>query len=90
MDNSLVILPTIRNPEFIEAYINNAKEHSFDLSKLELMVLTEGFVDKSNYQKNCLTWSIHSNARLQHGGNARQEKRTTTKNSLTTIDSIKE
>lgn len=51
MDNSLVILPTIRNPEFIEAYINNAKEHSFDLSKLEFMVLTEDFVDKLGYKR---------------------------------------
>ena len=51
MDRSLIILPTVRNAEFIEAYINNAKEHSFDLSKLEFMVLTEDFVDKSAYQK---------------------------------------
>lgn len=51
MNRSLVILPTIRNPEFIEAYLDNAKEHSFDLSKLEFMVLTEDFVDKLGYRK---------------------------------------
>lgn len=51
VDRSLVILPTIRNPEFVEAYINNAKAHSFDLSKLEFMVLTEDFVDKSGYKR---------------------------------------
>ncbi len=51
MDKSLVILPTIRNPEFIEKYIDNAKEHSYDLSTLEFMVLTEDFVDKSEYKK---------------------------------------
>lgn len=50
-DKSLVILPTIRNPKFIEAYINNAKEHSFDLTKLDFMVLTEDFIDKLGYKK---------------------------------------
>ena len=60
MDNSLVILPTIRNPKFIEAYLTNAKEHSFDLSKLEFMVLTEDFVDKLEYKKIFAQHGIHA------------------------------
>ncbi len=60
MENSLVILPTIRNPEFIEAYINNAKGHSFDLYKLEFMVLTKDFVDKFKYKRIFKEYSIEA------------------------------
>ena len=50
MDN-LIILPTVRNPEFVDSYLKNAELHGFDLSKTEFMVLTEDFVNKEPYQK---------------------------------------
>lgn len=49
--DSLVILPTVRHPEFIDAYLKNAEMHDFDLSKVEFMVLTEDHVDKGGYKK---------------------------------------
>ncbi len=48
---SLVMLPTVRNPEFVDAYLKNAEMHNFDLSGTEFMVLTEDFVDKEPYKK---------------------------------------
>ena len=42
-----VITPTIRNPEFIEAYIENAHEHGFDTDRLYIVLVTEDFCEKS-------------------------------------------
>jgi hypothetical protein len=48
--DSLIMLPTVRNPEFVDLYLKNAESHNFNLSNTEFMVLTEDFVDKSQYQ----------------------------------------
>jgi hypothetical protein len=45
------MLPTVRHPEFVDAYLENAEMHDFDLSKAEFMVLTEDFVDKDGYKR---------------------------------------
>lgn len=41
-----VITPTIRNPEFIRGYIENARENDFDTERLYLVLVTEDFNDK--------------------------------------------
>ncbi|MCJ7429316.1 MAG: alpha-1 4-glucan-protein synthase [Candidatus Nanohaloarchaeota archaeon QJJ-5] len=41
-----VITPTVRNPEFIETYVENAKEHGFDLDRLFIVMVTEDFCEK--------------------------------------------
>ncbi|MFB6116462.1 MAG: alpha-1 4-glucan-protein synthase, partial [Candidatus Nanosalina sp.] len=41
-----VITPTIRNPEFIRGYIENARENGFDTDRLYLVLVTEDFNDK--------------------------------------------
>ena len=46
----LVILPTIRGPNFIKKYIENAKLHNFDLSRIKFMVLTEDHINKKQYE----------------------------------------
>lgn len=42
-----VITPTIRNPEFIEGYIENARKHGFDTDRLYVLLVTEDFCDKA-------------------------------------------
>lgn len=41
-----VITPTIRNPEFIRGYIENARENNFNTDRLYLVLVTEDFNDK--------------------------------------------
>lgn len=41
-----VITPTIRNPEFIKGYIENARENDFNTDRLYLVLVTEDFNDK--------------------------------------------
>ena len=40
-----VITPTVRNPEFIEAYVQNASENGFDTDRLFVLMVTEDFCD---------------------------------------------
>ncbi|PSH00808.1 MAG: alpha-1 4-glucan-protein synthase, partial [Nanohaloarchaea archaeon SW_7_46_7] len=41
-----VITPTIRNPEFVRGYIENARENGFDTERLYLVLVTEDFNDR--------------------------------------------
>lgn len=40
-----LIVPTIREPECIRAYIENARRHDFDLDRLHVVFVTESFCD---------------------------------------------
>ena len=40
-----VVAPTIRNPEFIEGYVENAREHDFDTDRLHVVLVTEDFCE---------------------------------------------
>ncbi|CDK39579.1 alpha-1,4-glucan-protein synthase, UDP-forming [Halorubrum sp. AJ67] len=40
-----VIVPTIREYECLRAYVENAREHGFDLSRLHFVLVTEDFCD---------------------------------------------
>lgn len=40
-----LIVPTIREPECIRAYIDNARQHDFNLDRLHVVFVTESFCD---------------------------------------------
>jgi hypothetical protein len=40
-----VVVPTIREPEAVRAYVENAREHGFDTDRLEFVLVTEEFCD---------------------------------------------
>ena len=40
-----VVVPTIRNPECMREYFENAREHGFDLDRLFVVLVTEDFCD---------------------------------------------
>jgi len=40
-----VIVPTIREPECVRAYADNARDHGFDLDRLFFLLVTEDFCD---------------------------------------------
>ncbi|MDR9380568.1 MAG: alpha-1 4-glucan-protein synthase, partial [Natronomonas sp.] len=40
-----VVVPTIREYECIRAYVENAREHGFDTSRLFVLLVTEDFCD---------------------------------------------
>jgi hypothetical protein len=44
----LVIVPTIRQPEVVVEYAENARAHGFDLDRLTFMLVTEDWVDTSD------------------------------------------
>lgn len=46
---SLIIIPSVRNPNVISSYANNALAHNFDLDDLFFLILTEDFSDKLAY-----------------------------------------
>jgi len=41
-----VVAPTVRNPEFIEGYVENAREHDVDTDRLHVVLVTEDFCEK--------------------------------------------
>ena len=41
-----VITPTVRNPEFIEEYVENAEANGFDTDRLFVLMVTEDFCEK--------------------------------------------
>jgi hypothetical protein len=40
-----VIVPTVREPECVRSYVENAREHGFDTDRLEFVLVTESFCD---------------------------------------------
>lgn len=46
-----VITPTIRNPEFIRSYIENARENNFDTDRMYLVLITEDFCEKEEMRE---------------------------------------
>jgi len=44
--DTCVIAPTVRNPEFIREYVENARENGFDTERLHVVLVTEDFCEK--------------------------------------------
>ena len=40
-----VVVPTVREPECVRAYVANAREHGFDTDRLHVVLVTEDFCD---------------------------------------------
>ncbi|MFQ3319738.1 MAG: hypothetical protein ACI80F_001810 [Natronomonas sp.] len=45
MADICVIVPTIREPECVRAYVENARRHGFDTDRLNFLLVTEAFCD---------------------------------------------
>ncbi|MFC6755476.1 MULTISPECIES: alpha-1 4-glucan-protein synthase [Haloarcula] len=45
-----VMVPTIRNPECMREYFQNAREHGFNLDRLFVVLITEDFCDSESMQ----------------------------------------
>ena len=45
MADICVTVPTVRNPEAVEAYVENARQHDFDTDRLHFLMVTEDFLD---------------------------------------------
>ena len=45
MADTCVIVPTVREPECVRAYVENARAHGFDTDRLEFVLVTEEFCD---------------------------------------------
>lgn len=45
-----VVVPTIRNHEFLRTYAENAREHGFDLDRLFVVLVTEDFCDTDSME----------------------------------------
>jgi hypothetical protein len=50
VQDTCLIVPTIRNHECMRAYFQNAREHGFDLDRLEAVLVTEDFCDTDAMQ----------------------------------------
>lgn len=40
-----LVVPTIREPECVQAYLENARKHNFDLDRIHIVYITESFCD---------------------------------------------
>lgn len=49
-ENSLIIVPTVRNPGVITDYVRNAESCGHDLNRFFFLILTEDFVDIDQYK----------------------------------------
>ncbi|MFT4958729.1 MAG: hypothetical protein ACI9EZ_002063 [Halobacteriales archaeon] len=46
-----VVVPTVRNPEAVRAYVGNAREHGFDTDRLQFLLVTENFCDVAGMRR---------------------------------------
>jgi hypothetical protein len=53
-----VIVPTIREYDCIRAYVENAREHGFDTSRLFFLLVTEDFCETENMRKMLLDLDV--------------------------------
>jgi hypothetical protein len=51
MTDTCVIVPTIREYECVEAYVENARDHGFDTDRLEFVLVTEDFCDTEDMER---------------------------------------
>ncbi|MFQ3275263.1 MAG: hypothetical protein ACI9LV_000217 [Candidatus Nanohaloarchaea archaeon] len=65
-----VITPTIRNPEFIRGYIENARENNFDTDRLYLVLVTEDFCEKEEMREMLEDLGVEGEV---FGGSEREE-----------------
>ena len=58
MNKSIVIIPSVRNPEVINAYLKNAEKYDFPKDKLFFLIITEDFADKSAYKNRLKDYGV--------------------------------
>jgi len=46
-----VVAPTVRQPEFVRAYVRNAREHGFDVDRLHVLLVTEDSRDVDGMER---------------------------------------
>ncbi|MFB6170852.1 MAG: alpha-1 4-glucan-protein synthase [Haloarculaceae archaeon] len=49
--DTCVVVPTIREPECVRAYVENAREHGFDTDRLHFLLVTENFCDTAEMRE---------------------------------------
>ncbi|MEF8906261.1 MAG: alpha-1 4-glucan-protein synthase [Haloarculaceae archaeon] len=45
-----VVVPTVREPECVRAYVRNARQHGFDTDRLHVVLVTEDFCDTAGME----------------------------------------
>jgi len=58
MNKNIVIIPSVRNPEVINAYLKNAEKYDFPKDKLFFLIITEDFADKSAYKNRLKDYGV--------------------------------
>jgi len=58
MNKSIVIIPSVRNPEVINAYLENAEKYDFPKDTLFFLIITEDFADKSAYKNRLKDYGV--------------------------------
>jgi len=58
MNKSIVIIPSVRNPDAINAYLENAEKYDFPKDKLFFLIITEDFADKSAYENRLKDYGV--------------------------------
>jgi len=70
MPDICVTVPTVRNPEAIEAYVENARAHDFDTDRLHFLMVTEDFLDLEEIRAMLDRLDVSGDV---FGGEAREE-----------------
>jgi len=68
MNKSIVIIPSVRNPDVINAYLENAEKYNFHKDKLFFLIITEDFADKSAYKNRLKDYGVDGEV---YGGSER-------------------
>ena len=58
MNKNIVIIPSVRNPDVINAYLENAEKYAFPKDKLFFLIITEDFADKSAYENRLKDYGV--------------------------------
>jgi len=58
MNKNIVIIPSVRNPDVINAYLENAEKYAFPKDKLFFLIITEDFADKSAYKNRLNDYGV--------------------------------
>ncbi|MFB6266312.1 MAG: alpha-1 4-glucan-protein synthase [Halodesulfurarchaeum sp.] len=69
MPDTCVMVPTVRNPGAVEAYVENARRHEFDLDRLHFCLITEDFLDLADIRSMLDDLGVSGSV---FGGEARQ------------------
>jgi len=58
MNKNIVIIPSVRNPDVINAYLENAEKYDFPKDKLFFLIITEDFADKLAYKNRLKDYGV--------------------------------